>query len=427
MSKSIQKNITTSVLAITVMFLISSFILSVFCMNRLSGKYQQSTADMVIEFSEAVINPDNAKEFLTTRTTNSRYTSVQEKLQKFQQDNKKFVQRISLINFSNSAGNYIYDTGGKTLGDRLEYDSYISSVKTDLINCRNTWTVYRKNTLCVFYPLRTVEDKSAGYIIAEVNEPFNTKYIIYAGITFICMFAVTIAFVVGFNVYIKKKLFIPISGFVETAKKLTGGNHKDFKNNTDAFAEGRDDEIGQLGKELKKMFLSINSNVENLSKAVYDANHDGMTQALNKRCYQNMIPIFKKCDSICIIYFDVNNLKLMNDTSGHEKGDMVIKRASEYIKEFTGQNDYCFRMGGDEFLMVMTNCTFRQIDEIIERLESDAPFILNNDSDPVKCALSFGYSYAKGEYSYDELLTEAEENMYTKKAELKNLLNMPER
>ena len=84
-------------------------------------------------------------------------------------------------------------------------------------------------------------------------------------------------------------------------------------------------------------------------------------------------------------------------------------------------------MGGDEFLMVMTECTFREIDTLIEHIESDAPFILNDNSDTVKCALSFGYAYAKGEYSYEELLSEAEENMYSKKAELKNLLNMPER
>lgn len=427
MTKSIQKNITASVLVIAVLFVISGFILSVLCMNRLSGKYQKSTADMVTEFAEAVINPDDAKEFLNTRTTNSRYDTVQVKLKKFQNQNKNLVQRISLINFSNSTGNYIYDTDEKKLGDRLEYDNYINSVKTDLINCRNSWIVYRKDTMITFKPLRTVEDKSAGYIIVEIKEPFNNKYVLYTIIMYAVIMIIGICLSVVFDVYIKKKLFIPISQFIETAKNLTGGNHNFIKEHPDVFEENRDDEIGELGKELKKMFLNINSNVENLSKAVYDANHDGMTQTLNKRCYQNMTPVFKNCDSICIIYFDVNNLKLMNDTLGHEKGDMVIKRAAEYIKAFTGQNDYCFRMGGDEFLMVMTNCSFRQIDEVIEKLESEAPFILNRDSDPMKCALSFGYSYAKGEYSYEELLTEAEENMYTKKAELKNLLNMPER
>nr|MDE5619966.1 GGDEF domain-containing protein [Ruminococcus sp.] len=296
------------------------------------------------------------------------------------------------------------------------------------INGRNSWTARRKNILCVFQPLRTVEDKNAGYIIVELKEPFTEKYYIYAIIIYVFIILSGIIFVLILNAYMKQKLFRPMHSLIEATKHFTGEENKTLQQyNSDIFAENRDDEIGQLGKSIKKMFLDINNGVENLSRAIYDANHDGMTQTLNKRCYQNMEQMFKNCSSLCVIYFDVNNLKLMNDTLGHEKGDMVIKKAAEYIKSFLGQSDYCFRMGGDEFLMVMTDCTFRSIDSLIEKLESDAPFILNKHSDSVKCALSFGYAYAKGTFSYEELLAEAEENMYSKKMELKKLLNMPER
>ncbi|MDE6426606.1 MAG: GGDEF domain-containing protein [Ruminococcus sp.] len=427
MSKSIQKKITNSIIIIAILFIILNFVFSVLCINFISRKYQHGMAASAVAFAEAVINADDAKDFLTTRTANNYYKSVQEKLIEYQKKNSSAIISISLINFSNFAGNYIYDTSGKELGSRLEYDDYISSVKTDLIGCRNSWSVYYNKVLNVFQPLRTVEDKSAGYIIVTVRKPFNARYILYIAVAYLVILIVSIGFVIFFNLYMKKQLFSPINVFIETTRSFTGENHKEITDNPNIFAEGRDDEIGQLGSELKKMLLNINSNVENLSKAVYDANHDGMTQVLNKRCYQNMIPVFRKCSSICVIYFDVNNLKLMNDTMGHEKGDMVIKRAAEYIKQFTGQKDYCFRMGGDEFLMVMTECTFREIDEFIEKLNHDSPYILNRSEDPVKCALSFGYAYAKEEYSYDELLTEAEENMYTKKTELKKLLNMPER
>lgn len=427
MSKSIQKNMTSLSLAIAVMFVISGFVTSIFCMNQISKKYLQNTADMVIDFTNTIINPDEAKEFLDTRTTDSSYDSVQKKLKDFQQKNQKFVNRISIINFSNSAGNYIYDTNDKKLGEHLEYNKYIKSVKADLISCRNSWSVYHDGILSIFEPIRTVEDKSAGYIIAEINNPYRNKYVIFSLILYSIFLIISFVVILIFNTYAKKKIFKPIRNFIEAIKNFISGNRSMIQDIPDAFAEEHYDEIGELGCELKKMFLNVNNNVENLSKAVYDANHDAMTQTLNKRCYQNMVQIFKRCTSICVIYFDVNNLKLMNDTLGHEKGDMVIKRTANYIKKFAEQNDYCFRMGGDEFLLVMTNCTFRHIDEVIEKIESNAPFILNRDSDPIKCALSFGYAYAKGEYSYDELLAEAEENMYSKKAELKNLLNMPER
>ena len=83
--------------------------------------------------------------------------------------------------------------------------------------------------------------------------------------------------------------------------------------------------------------------------------------------------------------------------------------------------------GGDEFLLIMTGCTLGTIAELVEQLDANAPYILNRESDEVHCALSYGYAYAKGSYVYEELLSQAEQNMYTKKNELKELMQMPER
>lgn len=417
MSKSVQKNVSVATALIISAFVIISFAFSVLCMNLISRKYQRSMADTVMAFADAVINADDARDFLTTRSTNKSYDTVKKRLSDFQKKNNSFVGRISLVNFSNISGTYIYDTDGAILGDSLEYDDYMDSIKTDLISGRNAWSAMRGNTLFVFQPMRTVDDQTAGYIIVEIKEPFGKDYFLHTVTAYAVILAVGLVFVFLIISYMKRKLFRPIRKLIDATKN--------FADNTDG--NSRDNEIERLEKSVTKMFLDINSGAENLSKAMYDANHDGMTQTLNKRCYQNMENMFRECKSICVIYFDVNNLKLMNDTLGHEKGDMVIKRASEYIKNFLSPSDYCFRMGGDEFLMIMTDCSFRAIDDVVSRIESDAPFILNRDSDPVKCALSFGYAYAKGSYSYDELLTEAEEKMYIKKNELKKLLNMPER
>ena len=84
-------------------------------------------------------------------------------------------------------------------------------------------------------------------------------------------------------------------------------------------------------------------------------------------------------------------------------------------------------MGGDEFLLIMTDCTYRYVDRIMDRLDKDAPYILSSDEDSIKCAISYGCAYAGGEYVYEEMLAEAEDNMYLKKAELKKQLNMPGR
>lgn len=57
---------------------------------------------------------------------------------------------------------------------------------------------------------------------------------------------------------------------------------------------------------------------------------------------------------IGVIQFDVNNLKYMNDTFGHEKGDELIKLTAEGLKNSFQRFGRCYRMGGDEFLVVLT-------------------------------------------------------------------------
>ena len=253
MSKSIQKNISTVVTSIMALLVILSFIFSIFYMSFLSHNYQKNMAETVIDFANAVIDADDAKDFLTTRNKNNTYDSVQKKLKDFQEKNSSFVNRISLISFSNSAGNYIYDTGEEELGNRLEYDNYMASVKTELINGRNSWTARRKNILCVFQPLRTVEDKNAGYIIAELKEPFTEKYYMYITIVYVFIMLSGIIFVLIFNAYMEQKLFRPMHSLIEASKCFTGEKDK-TSNNMDIFTENRDDEIGQLEKSIKTVF-----------------------------------------------------------------------------------------------------------------------------------------------------------------------------
>ena len=53
--------------------------------------------------------------------------------------------------------------------------------------------------------------------------------------------------------------------------------------------------------------------------------------------------------------------------------------------------------------------------------------IVSAETDSVKCSVAYGYAYAKENYVYDQLLAEAEDNMYRKKYEIKQQLNMPDR
>ena len=428
MSRSIRRNVGHSVAGLLVLFVLVSFGVSFGCLRLIGKKYQDSAADAALDFAEMTINADKAKDSVTTRIKSDDYDTVQWKISDYQSRNSNVIKRISLVSFSNSAGNYIYDSGGEPLGKRLEYESYTSSIKAELINGRNTLSHTENRQLTVYRPIRTVNDTLCGYIIVELNKPYEYDYLIYIAGIFAGLFALSILFSVLLIFKLDRKLFRPIKQITDSAVYLSGDDTVfDGREAAVMFDTKRKDDVGRLSSALQKIFFDMNSGAEHLSQALYDANHDGMTQHLNKRCYHSMIDTFRSCDSLCVIYFDVNNLKLMNDTLGHDNGDRVIKRAAEYIRSLMSEGDYCFRMGGDEFLLVMTDCTFRKADKVIERLVSDEPYMLSREDDEIKCALSYGCAFGNKDYSYEALLSEAEENMYAKKADLKEKLQMPDR
>ncbi len=429
MGKSIRKSICSAAMTAFVVFIIISFSVCYICVRITGKQYQQSIASAALDFAEMSINADKAKEAFSTRNISDEYESTLNKLMTYQENNSDTVVRISLISFSSTKGSYIFDTGGEKLGSKLEYDHYLESVKAELINGRNTVSHTVNKSYEIFRPIRTVDDSLTGYIIVKLAKPIESNYFSLIVTVFSCLFILATAFVFFFMTFLHRRFFMPIQHIAETAEYISNTESEGFaaNENTLTFEKERNDEIGRLGKSLEKMFMDMTSGERNLNQAIYDANHDGMTHVYNKRFYHSMEEQFRSLSSICIIYFDVNNLKLMNDTLGHESGDYVIKRAADYIRALASENDYCFRTGGDEFLMIMTECSYRTIDSIIDKLERDCPYILNRDGDSVKCALSFGYSYSKGRYNYDELINEAEERMYAKKAELKKIMKMPDR
>ena len=124
--------------------------------------------------------------------------------------------------------------------------------------------------------------------------------------------------------------------------------------------------------------------------------------------------------SVCIFIFDINNLKYVNDTFGHDKGDALIKSASECIKQcfLIEDKKNCYRIGGDEFVAVLENIYEEDIEKYISK------FRVQQEVKNVSIAV--GYSYAKhiNEIGYEKLFIDADQKMYENKNEMKkNLQN----
>ena len=152
---------------------------------------------------------------------------------------------------------------------------------------------------------------------------------------------------------------------------------------------------------------------------VYESEHDKLTGLYNKGKYMSLkATVFGRPDTIAIYNFDVNNLKHINDTYGHEYGDALIIKAAKSIAAVTSDNVYGFRMGGDEYVMVAVNVSMEEAEDIGAKWRSALDRLNENDRS-LFCSMACGMSYGSGDYDYDELYAQADKLMYENKKELK--------
>lgn len=97
----------------------------------------------------------------------------------------------------------------------------------------------------------------------------------------------------------------------------------------------------------------------------YDATHDGMTALYNKGKYLYDISQLKaKNETVGIIVCDVNNLKQINDTLGHMVGDAIIRTIADTLKFIEDENNRCYRIGGDEFVVLQRDGDERSLKKV---------------------------------------------------------------
>jgi diguanylate cyclase (GGDEF)-like protein len=122
---------------------------------------------------------------------------------------------------------------------------------------------------------------------------------------------------------------------------------------------------------------------------------------------------------IALAMIDLNNFKQINDQQGHNEGDRVLKKFAEVSKAHTREGlDYVFRIGGDEFLILMTHCEEDTAQVILKRIDEEYRKINDLSS------IAFGVSSFIGnpDVELDEVLKEADAKMYAHKKQMKEMI-----
>lgn len=170
-----------------------------------------------------------------------------------------------------------------------------------------------------------------------------------------------------------------------------------------------------IGMFLNMLYKRTTELVTERNEIIYTAEHDQLTGLYNKGKYLSMCKeTFPNLESIGIFNMDVNNLKKLNDTYGHEAGDKLLIKAADSIKAVTNQKVYGFRMGGDEYLMIAMNVSKKQVDSILASWEEELAK-LNQLNDGIECIVAVGVVYAEKPYDYDAIFKQADQLMYEDK------------
>lgn len=107
------------------------------------------------------------------------------------------------------------------------------------------------------------------------------------------------------------------------------------------------------------------------NKIEYAATHDGLTDLLNREEILNKGEVILKSNINCsIILMDIDYFKLINDNYGHAAGDYVLKSISSIMKYIISKSGYSARFGGEEFLIVIYDCSYSEVKKIAEKLRS---------------------------------------------------------
>lgn len=128
----------------------------------------------------------------------------------------------------------------------------------------------------------------------------------------------------------------------------------------------------------------------------------------------------KDDEELYLMFVDVDDFKVINDTYGHDEGDKVLTDLTRALKNFCRKNDcLCGRLGGDEFAVVQVKkkCTYFDTDKRIEKYVADRDIVLSDDK---KLTFSLGYAkYNNCEDDVDSLIERADQEMYKKKKQKK--------
>lgn len=313
-------------------------------------------------------------------------------------DFDQLTKQLSQVHFMQSGFAFLEDAEGTvvyhpTLPNGLTFKPEEDQVKFSI-------PLYNGMTLVTVAP------------VLEINAQ-RDKHLRQSIIFILTLLIITTAITIFFSRSITK----PLKELTKEAKKMiTGDMNAEFNIR-------QNDEIGELAKSFAAAKFHISQHMKQMQGLAF---LDSLTGVRNKMAYDNYIAELEsriengEIKSYGIAILDTNNLKEINDTYGHENGNTYLVKSCKLICQIFAHSPV-FRIGGDEFLVVLTGKDLENHNELMSQLKESMD-LTKKASFPWKqisiaCGLGIA-DYAKATTIADTF-NKADKNMYINKREIK--------
>jgi diguanylate cyclase (GGDEF)-like protein len=183
------------------------------------------------------------------------------------------------------------------------------------------------------------------------------------------------------------------------------------------------DEITESERKLRSALSELSTYTRHLQQI---SERDELTGLYNRRGFVSLATAaldVANQQGICSIlfFFDLDDLKEINDTHGHNEGDFALKAAASILENSFRNSDIIGRIGGDEFIAFSSNVAPEHVGTLVDRITLKTEHLNIEISKPFTIHMTCGWavSNASRKRSYKQLLKEADEMLYKNKNQKK--------
>ena len=266
----------------------------------------------------------------------------------------------------------------------------------------------------VWLPLRNGTRLNVSVPVSEINGNWSQLVT-----TIICVAAVLLAVFVILAHHITGRITKPLTDLTDAAREVVGGNY-DI-----SLPYQGDDEAGVLTSAFRQLIAHLKTYIQDLHDLAYG---DALTAVRNKGAFdiylkglQEQIDDPEANPEFAVCFFDCNDLKAINDTYGHEKGDMYLKNSCTMICQVFAHSPV-FRIGGDEFAAVLTKGDYEHRDRLLALFDQrcyDLRAIGEQPWEQVNTARGIAVFNPRTDMTTEDVVRRADESMYANKKSMK--------